>query len=107
MPLDHGRRFHQHHQVQTPRPHPVEPDPEEAVYGEEPGTTGALAAQDGQLVAQCDDLKLQGRAASAAPSDPREHLQERCEHLARLWPDAQNRQTCRRFRSFCQAQALA
>lgn len=74
MPLDHGRRLHQHHQVQTPRPQPVEPDPEEAVYGEEPGTTGALATQDDQLVAQRDDFKLQGRAASAAASDPREQL---------------------------------
>jgi hypothetical protein len=76
VPLDHGGWLHQHHRFEATRPHPVEPDPEEAVYGEEPNTTGALAAQDGQLVAQRDDLKLQSRTASAAVSEPRKQFRE-------------------------------
>jgi len=69
-PLDHGRRFHQYHQVQAPRPHSVEPDPEETVYREQPNATGVLAAENRQLVAERDDLKLQSCATSAAAGEP-------------------------------------
>ena len=70
VPPDHGRRLHQHQQIQAPWPHPIEPDPYQAVYGEQPNTTGVLTPQDGQLVAKRDNLKFQGCAASAAAHEP-------------------------------------
>jgi hypothetical protein len=50
MPLDHGRRFDQHHDFQTAQPYPIEPDPEQAVQRCKLWTTGPLAPQNRQLV---------------------------------------------------------
>ena len=70
MPLDHGGRLHQHHDVQAPRPDPVEPDPEYAIEREELGAARTLAMQDCQLVAERNDLELQFRAAAKPASEP-------------------------------------
>jgi hypothetical protein len=72
--LDDCGGLHQDYRVQTPRLHSAEPYPEEAVYREQSRTVIALAAQNGQLVAQRDDLKVQRRPASAAASEPRKQL---------------------------------
>ena len=70
MPLDHGGRLHQHHDVQAPRPDPVKPDPEYAIEREELGAARTLATQDCQLVAERNDLELQFRAAAKPTSEP-------------------------------------
>ena len=59
MPLDHGCRLDQHHGVEDLRPNPVKPHPEEPVGGEDPKLTRALPPQDGHLMSQGDELKLQ------------------------------------------------
>jgi hypothetical protein len=59
MPLDHGYRFDQHHGVEDPRPNSVKPYPEEPVGGEEPKLARALPPQNGHLMSQGDELKLQ------------------------------------------------
>jgi hypothetical protein len=66
MPLQHGRRFDQHHGVDCLRPKSVEPDPEQSVCIEEPPTTSALPLQDAQLMPQSNHLKLQRSAATKA-----------------------------------------
>ena len=59
MPLDHGCGFDQHHGVEDLRPNSVKPNPKQPVGGEEPKLTRALPAQDGHLMSQGDELKLQ------------------------------------------------
>ena len=70
MPLDHGGRLHQHHEVQAPWPDPVEPDPEYAIERGEAGASATLATQNCQLVAERNNLKLQFRAAAKLTSEP-------------------------------------
>ena len=48
MPLDHGCWFDQHQRVEDLRPHSVKPHPQEPVGGEEPKLTRVLPPQDGQ-----------------------------------------------------------
>jgi hypothetical protein len=72
MPLDHGCWFDQHHCVEDL----WKPDPEEAVGGEEPKLTRALPPQDGHLMAQGDELKLQ-RGAAARPAWVRSRIRLR------------------------------
>ena len=64
MPVDHRRRFDQHHGVEDLRPDSVKPHPEQPVGGEEPRLAGTLPAQDGQLMSQGDEFELQGEAAA-------------------------------------------
>jgi hypothetical protein len=64
MPLDHGRRLDQHHQLQTARPQPVKPDPQQTVDGVELSTPGALPMKDVQLMAEGDYLQFQFRTAT-------------------------------------------
>jgi len=59
MPLDHSCRLDQRHGVEDLRPNPVKPYPEQPVGGEEPKLTRALPPQDGHLMSQGDELKLQ------------------------------------------------
>jgi hypothetical protein len=66
MPIDHRRRFDQHHGVEDLRPDPVKPNPEQPVGGEEPRLAGTLPAQDGHLMSQGDEFKFQ-RGAAAHP----------------------------------------
>jgi hypothetical protein len=64
MPLDDGCRFDQHHGVEELRPESVKPSPEQPVGGEEPRPPRALPPQDGHLVSQSNELKLQRGTAS-------------------------------------------
>ena len=66
MPVDHRRRFDQHHGVEDLRPDPVKPNPEQPVSGEEPRPAGALPAQDGHLMSQGDEFEFK-RSAAAHP----------------------------------------
>src|SRR3984893_12077048 len=66
MPLDHGRRLHQHHGVQGPRPNPLKPQPEQSVCCEDPTPTWALPPQHGELMSKGDELKFEGCAATKA-----------------------------------------
>jgi len=59
MPLDHGCGFDQHHGVEDLWQNPVKPHPEEPVGRDEPKLTRALPPQDGHLMSQGDELKLQ------------------------------------------------
>src|ERR1035437_6282461 len=64
MPLDYGCWFDQHHGVEDLRPNLVKPHPEEPVCAEQPRAIWSLPPQDGHLMSQGDEFKLQGGAAS-------------------------------------------
>ena len=64
MPLDDRSRPDQDYGAQAARPEPIKPDPEEAIDREEPRTAAPLALENGQLMAQGDDLQLQGGEAA-------------------------------------------
>jgi hypothetical protein len=66
MPLDHGGRLDQHHDVQGLRPNPVKPHPEKTVGAEKLRTARALAPQDGHLVPKGDELKFERSPATEA-----------------------------------------
>jgi hypothetical protein len=63
MPLDHGCRLYQHHDVEDLRPNPVKRNPEKSVHGEEPNPTWVLTSQDAHLMPKVNELKFQGGAA--------------------------------------------
>jgi hypothetical protein len=69
MPLDHGGRLDQHHDVQGLRPNPVKPHPEQPICGEKLNPTFALAPQDGDLMPKGDELKFQVGAATKAEGE--------------------------------------
>ena len=69
MPLDHGCRLDQHHDVQGLRPNPVKPHPEKTVGTERPRTARALAPQNGHLVPEGDELKFERSTATEAKSE--------------------------------------
>ena len=54
-----GCWFDQHYGVEDLWPNPVKPHPEKPVGGDEPKLTRALPPQDGHLMSQGDELKLQ------------------------------------------------
>jgi hypothetical protein len=64
MPLDYGCWSDQHHGVEDLRPNLVKPHPEEPVCAEQPRATWSLPPQDGHLMSQGDEFKLQGGAAA-------------------------------------------
>jgi hypothetical protein len=100
MPLDYGRGLHEHHQLEAARPHPVEPDPNDTIYCEQPNPTAMPATQNRQLVTKRDNLKLQGRATTAPASEPCAEFRQQYEHPATLRLVAQNRQTFHAFGVF-------
>lgn len=59
MPLDDGGWFDQHYGVEDLRPNPVKPHPQEPVCAEKPRAAWSLPPQDGHLMPQGDELKLQ------------------------------------------------
>src|SRR5258708_28943349 len=73
MPLDHGCRLDQHHDVQGLRPNPVKPHPEKTVGAEKPRTARVLAPQDGHLVPKGDEFQFQ---RTAATTDQREETND-------------------------------
>jgi hypothetical protein len=58
MPLDHGCRLDQHHDVQDLRPNPVKRHPEKTVGAEKPRTARMLAPQDRHLVPKGDEFPV-------------------------------------------------
>jgi len=66
MPLDHGCRLDQYHRVDNLRPNPVEPHPQEPVYGRELRPTGPLSAQHGQLMTHSNQLTFKRGAPAEA-----------------------------------------
>ena len=64
MPLDHGVRLDQHHDVQGLWPNPVKAHPEKTVGAEELGTAWALTPQDRHLVSKGDEFQFQRGAAT-------------------------------------------
>src|ERR1700738_4645137 len=56
VPLDHRCRLDQDHHLQTARPQSVEPDQEQAVDREQPGSPRPLATKNMQLMAQGEVL---------------------------------------------------
>ncbi len=83
MPLDHGCRLDQHHDVQGLWPNPVKPHPEKTVGAAELGTARAQTPQDRHLVSKGDEFKFQ-RGAATKPEgqqgtegrDNREHADD-------------------------------
>jgi hypothetical protein len=64
MPLDYSCWFDQHHGVEDLRPNLLKPHPEEPVCAEQPRATWSLPPQNGHLMSQGDEFKLQGSAAA-------------------------------------------
>ncbi len=64
MPLYDRGGLDQHHCVEAARPKVIEAGPEQAVDSEKPGPTGSLPAENGQLMAQGQNLKFQGDSAA-------------------------------------------
>jgi hypothetical protein len=58
MPLDHGGRLHQHHQVETPRPYSIEAEPPQPIDGAQLHAAALLAMQDRHLVTKRDELQF-------------------------------------------------
>ena len=80
MPLEHGCRLDQHHDVQGLWPNPVKPHPEEQVGEEEPKLIRALPPQDGHLMSQGDELKLQRGAAANMEREQGNEGGKNCDH---------------------------
>ena len=66
MLLGHGCWFDQHHGVEGLRLNPIQPHPEAPVCAKESNPTRTLSPQDGHLMSQGDELKLQGGATANA-----------------------------------------
>ena len=80
MPLDYGCRFDQHHGVEDLRPNLVKPHPEEPVCAEQPRATWSLPPQDGHLMSQGDEFKLQGGAAANTEREQGNQGGMNCDH---------------------------
>src|SRR5664280_3253025 len=80
MPLDYGCWFDQHHGVEDLRPNLVKPHPEELVCAEQPRATWSLPPQDGHLMSQSEQLKLQRSAATKAEGEQRSECGKICDH---------------------------
>jgi len=77
MPLDHGCRLDQHHDVQGLRPNPVKPHPENTVGAEKPRTARVLAPRGGHLVPKGDDEFQFQRSAATTAKERKETTAER------------------------------
>jgi hypothetical protein len=80
VPLDDGGGFDQHHRVQTARPQAVEPDPEQAVEGEQPKPTRPLTSKNVQLMAESEVLQLQNHPTTEAAGNYRDDETHELEH---------------------------
>src|SRR5674476_238252 len=80
MPLNNGCRLDQHHGVQGLRPNPVRPHPEEPVSAEQPRATRPPPPQDGHLMSQSEQLKLQRSAATKAKREQRSEGGKICDY---------------------------
>jgi hypothetical protein len=66
MPMTDGRRLDQDHDLETARPEPVKPNPEQEVAGAKTQPAWALASEYTQLMAEGDDLRFQRGSATKA-----------------------------------------
>jgi hypothetical protein len=66
MPMNDGRRPVQNQGLETARPEPVEPDPEQAVAGAKTQPAWAQESEYAQLMAEGDDLQFQRGSATKA-----------------------------------------
>jgi hypothetical protein len=80
MPLDYGCWLDQHHGVEDLRPSSVKPHPEEPVCAEQPRATLSLPPQDGHLMSQGDEFKLQGGAAANTEREQGNQGGKNCDH---------------------------
>src|ERR1017187_2149329 len=80
MPLNNGCRLDQYQGVQGLRPNPVQPHPEEPVSAEQPRATRPPPPQDGHLMSQSEQLKLQRSAATKAKREQRSEGGKICDH---------------------------
>jgi hypothetical protein len=81
MPLDDGCWFDQHNGVEDLRPNLVKPHPEEPVCAEQPRATWSLSPQDGHLISQGDEFKLQGGAAANTEREQGNEGGKNCDHV--------------------------
>ena len=77
MPLNHSGRFHHYDHLQESWPQTVEPDPNQPINREKLGASGALAAKDGELVAERYNLELQFYPAAKPTDEPGEEFREK------------------------------
>jgi len=78
--LDYGCWFDQHHGVENLRPDSIKPHPEQPIGGAKAKPTRALPPQDAHLMSQCNELKLQGGAASNTESEQGNERGKNCNH---------------------------
>ncbi len=64
MPAHQGIGAENSQGVETVRPQPIEPNPEEAFSPAETETSAVPMGNHGQLLAQCQDFKVEVSAAS-------------------------------------------
>src|SRR5674476_603984 len=71
------------------RRNPVQPHPEEPVCAEQPRATWSLPPQDGHLMSQSEQLKLQRSAATKAKREQRSEVEKICDHADKGMADTQ------------------
>jgi hypothetical protein len=64
-----GRRLDQNHDLETARPEPVKPNPEQEVAGAKTQPAWALASEYTQLMAEGDDLRFRRGSATTDSTD--------------------------------------
>src|SRR5665647_3551585 len=107
MPLDYGCWFDQHHGVEDLRPNLVKPHPEEPVCAEQPRATWSLPPQDGHLMSQGDEFKLQGGAAANTEREQGNECGKNCDHAHDGMAVARKSLAFLNFLSFEQPQAAS
>ena len=107
MPLDYGCWFDQHHDVENLRPNLVKPHPEEPVCAEQPRATWSLPPQDGHLMSQGDEFKLQGGAAANTEREQGNEGGKNCDHAHDGMAVARKSLAFLNFQGFAQPQAFA
>jgi hypothetical protein len=80
MPLDHSGWLHQHHRFEAPRPHPVQPHPDQPIDEAQPQTARTLTIEDRDLMTKGDEFEFQFRPAANPTSQLREECRDECEH---------------------------
>ncbi len=80
MPLDHGVRLDQHHDVQGLWPNPVKPHPEKTVGAAEFGTAWSPTPQDRHLVSKGDELQFQRGSAAKTEGEQGDQSRKNCDH---------------------------
>src|SRR5664280_1630256 len=106
MPLDYGCWLDQHHGVEDLRPNLVKPHPEEPVCAEQPRATWSLPPQDGHLMSQGDEFKLQGGAAANTEREQGNEAGKNCDHAHDDMALARKSLAFLNFQDFEQPQAL-